>query len=223
MRKNFCSVVLTILLSLTMVAPLAAQTETAQTEAPQYEAPSSEATQTESTQSEATQADSHDATIAVFKKSPVVQPFFNNAYGYAVFPKVIKGGLIAGCSYGKGRVYKDDIPIGTSSLNRMSIGFQFGGLVFRQIVFFEDERAFNEFSSENFEFDFGANATVITVGAQAKAGSLGSTASASAGPRTGAQATNTYYKGMAVFIHHKGGLMFEATIGGQKFTYEAYQ
>jgi len=225
MKRNIYSFALVFLLSIIFIAPLAAQTETTQTDAPQYEAPptEAEAAPSETAQTEATHADSHDDTIAIFKKSPVVQPFFNTSYGYAVFPNVIKAGIFAGCSYGKGKVYKNDIPVGTSSLNRMSLGFQFGGLAMRQIVFFEDERSFTEFTNGNFEFDFGVNATVVTVGAQAKAGSLGSTASASAGPKTGAQATSKYYKGMAVFIHHKGGLMLEATIGGQKFTYEPFE
>ena len=193
MIKNTCSIALVFLLSVTLIAPLTAQ------------------------------ADSNEDTINIFKQSPVVQPFFDTAYGYAVFPKVIKAGLVAGFTYGKGKVYKGGIATGISSVNRMSLGFQFGGLGMRQIVFFEDERAYNEFTNEGFNFDFGVNATVITVAAQAQAGSMGSTASASVGPATGAQANSRYYKGMAVFVHHKGGLMLEASIGGQKFTFEPFE
>lgn len=162
-------------------------------------------------------------TIEIFRQSPAVQPYFDTAYAYAVFPNVIKAGIFAGFSYGKGKVYKNNIPTGTSSVNRMSLGLQLGGLGMREIVFLEDERAYREFISEGFNFDFGINATVITVAVQAKAGSMGSTASASSGPATGAQASSNYYKGMAVFVHHKGGLMLEATVGGQKFTFEPYE
>ena len=168
-------------------------------------------------------ADSHADTIAVFKKSPAVVPFFANAYGYAVFPTVGKGAIIVGATYGKGKVYRGGTATGTAELNKMTIGFQLGGQAFSEIVFFEDQRAYDEFTKGAFNFDFNASAVAITVGAQASAGSLGSTAGASVGPATGSQARTNYYKGMAVFIHAKGGLMFEAAIGGQTFTFEPYQ
>ncbi len=168
-------------------------------------------------------ADSIENTIEIFKRSPVVQPFFETAYGYAVFPNVIKAGLFVGLSYGTGKVFRGGVATGTSELARMSLGFQFGGKGFRQIIFFEDERAYNEFTSQSFDFGFDVNATVITVGAQASAGTMGSTAGASAGPATGAQANSNYFRGMAVFVHAKGGLMLEASLGGQKFTFEPYE
>lgn len=168
-------------------------------------------------------ADSIERTVEIFKKSPVVQPFFETAYGYAVFPNVIKAGLFVGLSYGTGKVFRGGVATGTSELNRMSLGFQFGGKGFRQIIFFEDERAYNEFTRQSFDFDFDVNATVITVGAQASAGTMGSTAGASAGPATGAQANSSYFRGMAVFVHAKGGLMLEASLGGQKFNFTPYE
>jgi lipid-binding SYLF domain-containing protein len=169
------------------------------------------------------QADSIERAIEIFKKSPVVQPFFETAYGYAVFPNVIKAGLFVGLSYGTGKVFRGGVPTGTSELARMSLGFQFGGKGFRQIIFFEDERAYNEFTSQTFDFGFDVNATIITVGAQASAGTLGPTAGATAGPATGVQAHSSYFRGMAVFVHAKGGLMLEASLGGQKFTFEPYE
>ena len=87
------------------------------------------------------------------------------------------------------------------------------------MIFFEDERAYNDFTSGEFEFDASASAVAITAGVQAKAGTEGTTAEASAGPATGGQVKSTYHKGMAVFIHTKGGLMYEAAIGGQKFKF----
>jgi lipid-binding SYLF domain-containing protein len=167
------------------------------------------------------QADSYSNTIEVFKKSPAVQPFFKSAYGYAVFPTVGKGGIGIGGAYGKGQVYRGGKVTGTSSLVKATIGFQFGGQAFSEIIFFQDKRAYNEFTSGSFEFDAAASAVAITAGAQAKAGTEGATAGASAGPATGTQAQTNYNKGMAVFVHTKGGLMYEAAIGGQKFSFKA--
>jgi hypothetical protein len=96
-----------------------------------------------------------------------------------------------------------------------------GGQAFSQMIFFEDKRAYDEFTSGNFEFDASASAVAITAGVEAKAGTEGATASATAGPATGAQAKTSYHKGMAVFTHAKGGLMYEASIGGQKFSFKA--
>ena len=94
-----------------------------------------------------------------------------------------------------------------------------GGQAFSEIIFFQDKRAYDDFTSGNFEFDATASAVVITAGAQAKAGTEGVTAGASAGPETGTHAKTSYRKGMALFVHAKGGLMYEAAIGGQKFSF----
>ena len=165
-------------------------------------------------------ADRYSDTIEVFKKSPAVQPFFENSFGYVVFPTVGKGGIVIGAAYGTGQVYAQGVVTGTATLVKATIGFQLGGQAFSQIVFFEDRRAYEEFVSGSFEFDAGVSAVVITAGVQAKAGTEGATAGASAGPATGAQARTSYHKGMAVFVHAKGGLMYEATVGGQKFSFE---
>jgi lipid-binding SYLF domain-containing protein len=167
------------------------------------------------------QADKYANTISVFQKSEAVQPFFKNSYGYAVFPTIGKGGIGIGAAYGEGQVYRGGKVTGTASLAKMSIGFQLGGQAFSQMIFFEDKRAYDEFTSGEFEFDASASAVAITAGAQAKAGTEGATAGASAGPATGAQAKASYHKGMAVFVHTKGGLMYEAAIGGQKFSFKA--
>jgi lipid-binding SYLF domain-containing protein len=168
-------------------------------------------------------ADSHADTIAVFKQSPAVKPFFESAYAYAVFPTVGKGGIIVGAAYGKGKMYRGGTPTGTVTLSKMTLGFQLGGQAFSEIIFFEDHRAYQEFTDGSIEFDANASAVAITAGAQAQAGSMGTTAGASAGPATGTQAGTSYRKGMAVFVHAKGGLMFEAAIGGQEFTFEPYE
>jgi lipid-binding SYLF domain-containing protein len=165
-------------------------------------------------------ADKYDDTIAVFRQSEAVQPFLENAYGYAVFPTIGKAGIGIGGSYGTGQVYQAGKVTGETSLVKATFGFQLGGQAFSQMVFFEDKRAYDEFTSGEFEFDAAASAVAITAGVQAKAGSEGATASATAGPATGAQAKASYHKGMVVFVHAKGGLMYEAAIGGQKFSFK---
>ncbi|HIE54748.1 MAG TPA: hypothetical protein EYP90_06155 [Chromatiaceae bacterium] len=167
------------------------------------------------------EADSYSDTIRLFKKSPAVQPFFKDAYGYAVFPAIGKGGIGIGGAYGKGQVYRGGRVTGTVSMFKGSIGFQLGGQVFSEMIFFEDKRAYADFTSGNFEFDATASAVAITAGVQAKAGTEGTTASASTGPESGTHAKAAYRKGMAVFVHAKGGLMFEAAVGGQKFSFRA--
>ena len=167
------------------------------------------------------QADKFTDTVNVYKKSESVQPFFKNAYGYAVFPTIGKAGIGIGGAYGKGQVYKGGNVTGETSLMKATIGFQLGAQAFSEIIFFQDKRAYNEFASGEFEFDAAASAVVVTAGVQGKAGTQGATAGASAGPATGKQVKASYHKGMAVFMHTKGGLMFEATIGGQKFSFKA--
>ena len=164
-------------------------------------------------------ADSFSNTMAVFKKTDAVKPFFKNAYGYAVFPTVGKGGFVVGGSFGKGQVYEQESLSGKVVMIKLSVGFQLGGQAFSQIIFFQDKRSYTDFTSGNFEFDATISAVAITAGVQAKAGTEGGTAGASAGPATGTQAAINYYHGMAVFVHAKGGLMYEAAIGGHKFNF----
>ena len=160
-------------------------------------------------------------TVKSFMVSDVVEKFHNSAYGYAVFPTIGKGGIGIGGAYGKGQVYRGGRVTGTARLFKATIGFQLGGQAFSEIIFFKDKRAYDEFTGGSFEFDASASAVAITAGAQAKAGTEGATAGASAGPATGTQAKARYHKGMAVFVHTIGGLMYEAAIGGQRFSFTA--
>jgi len=162
----------------------------------------------------------YSSTINVFKDSPVVTKFFNNSYGYAVFPIIGKAGFVIGGSYGEGQVYRGGTVTGKSSVIEGSIGFQLGGKAFSEIIFFQDKRAYDKFTSGSFEFDATAQAIVITAGAEAEAGTAGVSAGATAGPKTGIQADTDYVNGMASFVHAKGGLMYEFSLGGQKFTFE---
>ncbi len=158
--------------------------------------------------------------IKVFRDSPVVEPYFKNAYGYAIFPTIGKGGIGIGGAHGSGQVYVGDKVTGKTSMTQLTIGWQLGGQAYSQIIFFEDKRAYQEFTSGNFEFGAQASAVAITAGAQAQAGTTGAAASASPGGSAGKQAATKYQKGMAVFTRAKGGLMYEAAIGGQKFSFE---
>jgi lipid-binding SYLF domain-containing protein len=104
-------------------------------------------------------------------------------------------------------------------MTQLTIGFQLGGQVFSQIIFFEDKRSFTEFTSGNFEFGAQATAVAITAGASASATTTGAGVGASSNEDS-AVAKGDYYRGMAIFTVAKGGLMYEATIGGQKFSYK---
>ncbi|MCU7958480.1 MAG: lipid-binding SYLF domain-containing protein [gamma proteobacterium symbiont of Bathyaustriella thionipta] len=158
-------------------------------------------------------------TIKIFKQAGTSSHFFKSAYGYALFPTVGKAGFIIGGAHGKGRVYEKGKHIGNTSLTQASIGFQLGGEAFSEIIFFEDKRALQEFTSGNFEFGAQAQAAVITAGASANASTTGSNAGASGGKNDATTAARGYHKGMATFMILKGGLMYEASVGGQKFSY----
>jgi len=161
----------------------------------------------------------YSSTIDNFKQSSDVAPFFDSAYGYAVFPTIGKGGLGIGASHGKGQVYVGGKVTGFTSLSDVSIGFQAGGQAYSQVVFFEDERAYKDFTSGNFEFGAEASAIAVQASVEATATSEGATAGASSGGSGGSQASTNYYKGMLVFTIGKGGLMYQAAIKGQKYTY----
>ena len=166
-------------------------------------------------------ADSDADTVKLFKNAGQSAAFFPKSYGYAVFPSIGKGGLGIGGAYGKGHVYEKGKLIGDTSVTQLSIGFQAGGQAYSQIVFFEDKRALDEFTSGNFEFGAGASAVAVTAGASANAGTTGASAGASGGKKDATTSGSEYYKGMAVFTIAKGGLMFEASISGQKFSFKA--
>ena len=147
-------------------------------------------------------------------QSEVVAGFHESAYGYAIFPTIGKGGIGIGAAHGKGRVYRDGEMLGEVSMTQVSIGLQLGGQAYRQVIYFEDQRALEEFTSGSFEFGAQAEAIAITASAGAQAGTEGASASANEKQAQGAK----YHKGMIVFTMGKGGLMYQAALGGQ--TYE---
>ena len=163
-------------------------------------------------------ADDYDTTIGVFKGAGESANFFDNSYGYAVFPSIGKGAIGIGGAHGDGRVYAKGAHVGNTSMTQLTVGFQLGGQAFSQIIFFEDKRAFDEFTSGNFEFGAQATAVAITASASAAATTTGDSAGSSAGKHD-AKTVGKYHKGVATFTVAKGGLMYEASIGGQKFSY----
>ena len=165
-------------------------------------------------------AEPYTDTINVFKKAGQSAQFFKTAYGYAVFPTIGKAGVGIGGAHGKGRVYAKGKYVGDTSMTQLSIGFQLGGEGYSEIIFFQDERAFKEFTSGNFEFAADAQAVAITAAAQAKASTTGGSAGASV-TKNDAATAGRYYKGMATFTVIKGGLMYEASVAGQKFNYKS--
>ena len=140
------------------------------------------------------------AIIKANESDPTLTLWFETAYAYAVFPKVGKGGFIVGGAGGKGIVIRGDTTVGTTSLSQVSVGAQIGGQVYAQFIMFKDKTAFDHFTRGNFEMGAQVSAVAITLGASADA---------------------SYDSGVAVFTLADGGLMLEASVGGQKFKYSA--
>jgi lipid-binding SYLF domain-containing protein len=166
-------------------------------------------------------ADEYQDTINVFRKAVESSALFDKAYGYAVFPTIGKAGVGLGGAFGKGHVYEKGKYIGDTSMTQVSVGWQLGGEGFSQIIFFEDKRALDEFKKGNFEFSAEASAVAITAAAGGQATTTGSSAGASAGQHD-AKAVGKYHKGTAIFTVAKGGLMYQATVAGQKFTFKPH-
>jgi lipid-binding SYLF domain-containing protein len=159
-------------------------------------------------------ADDYQATISQFKKPDQTTTFFNDAYGYAIFPTIGKGGFGIGGAYGEGQVFRGGKSTGLVKMGQVTIGFQIGGQAFSQIIFFQDKRAYDVFTSGSFEFGAQASAVALIYGASAQAGSTGTGAAMGE-----TQARAHYVSGFSVFTLAKGGLMYEASIGGQKFSF----
>jgi lipid-binding SYLF domain-containing protein len=158
-------------------------------------------------------------------RSAGASDFIDNSYGYAVFPSIGKGGIGIGGAHGKGEVYVGGKRIGQTKMNQITYGLQLGGQVYSQMIFFRDKRAFEDFSSGNFEFGAQATAVALTAGAQASTstGGGGNASSGTDADSSKVSASERQYdgrSGMAIFTIAKGGLMYEATLGGQKFSYD---
>ena len=158
-------------------------------------------------------ADDVDTAIENFRGAGAGD-FIDDAYGYAVFPSIGKGGIGIGGAHGKGEVFVGGKKVGKTKMSQITYGLQLGGQVYSQMIFFRDERAFDDFTSGNFEF--GAQASTTSGGG-------GNTSSGTDADSSKVNADDKEYdsrSGMATFTIAKGGLMYEATLGGQKFKYE---
>ncbi len=171
--------------------------------------------------SQMARADTYDDAIQSFKNAGESGAYFAKSVGYAVFPTIGKGGIGIGGAHGKGKVYKHGVPIGTSDMTQLTVGFQLGAEAFSQIIFFENEAALTNFIAGNFEFSADASAVALTAGASATANTGGGTSTALSGGKNDATTSSLgYRKGMAIFTVAKGGLMYQATLGGQKYSYK---
>jgi lipid-binding SYLF domain-containing protein len=169
-------------------------------------------------------ADDVDTAIENFRGAGAGD-FIDDAYGYAVFPSIGKGGIGIGGAHGKGEVFVSGKKVGKTKMSQITYGLQLGGQVYSQMIFFRDERAFDDFTSGNFEFGAQATAVALTASAQASttSGGGGNTSSGTDADSSKVSADDKEYdsrSGMATFTIAKGGLMYEATLGGQKFKYE---
>lgn len=142
-------------------------------------------------------------TVADFLEADAdLQAFFDSAYAYAVFPSVGKGAMGVGGAYGTGTVFVGGKAAGKTNLKQMTIGFQFGGQAYSEVVFFESKKAFDNFTNGNLKLSAQASAVAATAGAAANL---------------------SYSGGVAITTMVKGGLMYEASVGGQHFGYEPFE
>ena len=143
--------------------------------------------------------DAEQALAQMIEKQPKLESYKDKSYGYAVFPKVTKGAVGVGGAGGKGIVFKSHVPVGQSTLKQATIGFQLGGQQYKEVIFFENKDAFDKFTNKKVKFDGQASAVAITAGASVDV---------------------SFKDGMAIFTQTNGGLMYEASIGGQHFSYK---
>ena len=143
-------------------------------------------------------ADSKKAKAEFIKADPLLKGLFEKAAGYAIFPNVGKAGFGIGGAAGNGVVYERNTLVGMAKLSQLSIGFQAGGQAYREVIFFESKKDLERFKGSKFEFSAQASAVAVTAGASANV---------------------KYAEGVMVFSMQKGGLMYEASVGGQKFKF----
>jgi len=157
-------------------------------------------------------------TVDLFKKAGASSAYFDKSYGYAVFPTIGQGGFVVGAAHGDGDVYVHGHRIGKTSVTQVSVGFQAGGQAYSEIIFFEDQKSLDAFTNGNFELGADVGAIAVTASASAGASTDGEHSGASGGMKD-AVTQGGYYRGMAIFTIAKGGLMYEAAIQGQKFSF----
>ena len=145
-------------------------------------------------------AKGQEAIDALLEDNPSMQRYFDAAAGYVVIPTVGKGGIGIGGARGKGLLYENGAPTAEVTMTQLSFGFQWGGQAYSEYIFFKDTGALEHFKKGNYELGAQASAVAVTAGASVDAG---------------------YESGVAIFTRAKGGLMYEAAVGGQKFKVKA--
>lgn len=146
-------------------------------------------------------SDAAKAKAAFLKSDPLMKSLFSSAAGYVIFPNIGKGAVGVGAAAGNGIVYEKGKAIGKAKMKQATIGFQLGGQAYREVIFFENKAALDQFKGGNFELSAQASVVAVTKGASVDA---------------------KYRNGIMVFTQEKGGLMYEASVGGQKFGYDAF-
>ncbi len=145
--------------------------------------------------------DCSEAKADFISTDGLMENLFTNAYGYVIFPNVGKGGIGIGGAAGNGLVYEKGVIIGKAKLTQLSIGFQFGGQAYREVIFFESKSDLERFKDNKIEFSAQVSAVAVSEGVSANV---------------------KYKEGVMIFTQQKGGLMYEASIGGQKFNYNTF-
>ena len=133
-------------------------------------------------------------------RDPTMQRFFDTCTGYVVFPTIGKGAWIIGGAHGTGVLFEKGKAVGMAAVTQLSVGLQIGGQSFSQIIFFGTDENLESFKAS--KFTFGANMSAVAA-------------------NVGAAGQTKYNSGIATFLHVKGGLMAEASVSGQRFSYEA--
>ena len=135
------------------------------------------------------------------KTDGMMKSLFDNSAGYVIFPNIGKGAIGVGGATGNGILFEKGKAIGKANMSQLTVGLQAGGQVYREVIFFENEEALNRFRGGKFEFAGQASAVAVKAGVS----------------------TNIKYReGVMVFTQEKGGLMYEASVGGQKFSYTSF-
>jgi lipid-binding SYLF domain-containing protein len=143
--------------------------------------------------------DANEAKAEFIKTDPKMENLFFEAYGYVIFPNVGKGAVGVGGASGNGVAYELGARIGTAKMTQVSIGFQWGGQSYREVIFFQTSEDMERFKQNRVELAAQVSAVAV---------------------KTGASANAEFVDGVMVFTMQKGGLMYEAAVGGQKFKFE---
>ena len=144
--------------------------------------------------------DSKKAKAAFLKTDESMKDRFNKSYAYVIFPKVTKAALVVGGAGAEGAVYEKDKKIGTAKMAQVNVGAQVVGQTYIEVIFFENKGALDRFKENKVEFSGQVSAVAA---------------------KSGASLNAKYTDGVQVFTHEKSGLMAEASIGGQKFTFKS--